>query len=222
MRNLTACLLLAACASAPEGPDAATTTPQPRPAVTIFDRLHDGAGPVPGLAGFAIVHAPDATRCGGIATELVRGSDVHVAPSDQPLVAFLEMQFVAGLDFNEPTRAESKHRFEVWLADMSQRAEAALGVYTEQLEPSATDNTRVIRLARTTQIRRHFASTLARAEIPADVRTGEHVADKTAAYCDALAATALPLVDKADEAATTCAEVATKLAPGWWSSVCVH
>jgi hypothetical protein len=222
MRNLTLCLLLAACASSPEGPDATPTTPKPRSAVTIFDRLHDGAGPVAGLAGFSIVHVPDATRCGGIATTLVRANDGPVATTDQALVAFLEMQFVADLDFSAPTRAQSKDRFEAWLADMTQRADAALDVYRDQLGSSGSDSTKVVGLARTAQIRRHFASTLVRSEIPADVRTGEHVDDKTGAYCDAIAAAALPLLDKADEAATACAEVATKLAPGWWSSVCVH
>lgn len=215
MRNLTPCLLLAACASSPESQDATPTTPQPRSEVTIFDRLHDGAGPVAGLDGFSIVHVPDPTRCGGISTTLVRASDAQVAPGDQALVAFLEMQFVAGLDFDEPTRAQSKSRFDAWLTDMTQHADAALRVYSD--ESSGSDNTKIVRLARKAQIQRHFASTLARAEIPADVRAGD---DKTAAYCDALAMAALPLVDKADEAATRCAEVATK--PGWWSSVCVH
>src|SRR5262245_35642387 len=100
MQNRTLCLLLAACASSPQAHKAATT-PQLRPAVTIFERLHDADGPVAGLAGFSIVHVADATRCGGIATKLVRSNDAHIAPIDQALVAFLEIQFVAGLDFNE-------------------------------------------------------------------------------------------------------------------------
>lgn len=215
-------MLLAACASSSEGPDGTPATPQPRPAVTIFERLHDGDGPVAGLAGLSIVHVPDATRCGGIATTLVRASDVRVAPTDQALVAFLETSFAGGLDFSEPTRVQSKDRFAAWLADTTQRAQVALGVYTEQLESGPSDSTKIVALARTIQIQRHFASTLVRAEISADVRTGDHVDDKIAAYCGALAAAALPLLDKADAAATTCAEVATKVAPDWWSSVCMH
>ena len=222
MRGLTPWLLLAACASSSEGPDGTTTTSQPRPAVTIFERLHDGDGPVAGLAELSIVHAPDATRCGGIATTLVRASDVRVAPTDQALVAFLETRFAGGLDFSEPTRVQSQDRFGGWLSDMTKRANAALAIYTEQLDSVPSDSTKIVALARTIQIQRHFASTLVRAEIPADVRTGDHVEDKIAAYCGALAAAALPLLDKADAAATTCAEVATKVAPDWGSSVCRH
>jgi hypothetical protein len=150
MRNLIPCVLLAACASSPDGADATTPT-EPRSAVTIFDR------------------------------------------------------------------AQSKNRFEAWLADIA-NARTRRCVSTSSNHPQATTP----RSSRIAQIRRHFASTLARAEIPADVRTGEHVSDKTAAYCDGLATAALPLLAKADEAAITCAEVATKLAPGWWSSVCVE
>jgi hypothetical protein len=215
-------LLLVACASSSEGPDAIATTPQPRSGATIFDRLHDATGQLAGLAGFSIVQVADATRCGGIATTLVRASDASVAPADQPLVAFLETGFAAGLDFNEPTRAQSIQRFDAWLDDMKQRAHAALDVYTEQVASSPGDSASIVELARTVQIQRHFASTLLRSEIPVDVRTGDHVEDKIAAYCGALTNAAVPLLDKADAAATTCAEVATRLAPGWWSSVCVH
>lgn len=219
MRIAAACLLTA-CAVSPDGLDE-TTTPTPRGA-TIFDRLHDDAGPVPGLDGFSFVQTADDTRCGGIAVTLVRADDAVVSPNERAFVTMLEVRYPGGLDFSQPDREATMKRFDGWLRDVKQHSQAALEGYEQQLAAAHDDGTAVSALARTAQVPRHFASLLVRAEIPVDVRSGEHVDDKRAAFCDALATAAVPLLDKADEAASTCAERAATVAPGWWSSVCVR
>jgi hypothetical protein len=70
------------------------------------------------------------------------------------------------------------------------------------------------------QLYRHAAGLFVHAEIPVDVRTGDAAADKIAAYCHMMSEIAVPLLARADEAATQCAEHARKLDPGWWMSVC--
>ena len=209
-------LLLTACSSVAKAPDA-TTTPAPA-APSIFDRLHDTAGRVPGLDGYSLARVPDATRCGGIAVTVVHAANVRVAPADQPLAAFFDTPPITGLDFGDAAKDQSRQRFDTWLADAGRRAEAARAAY----EGASSDATIVISAARDAQVLRHFASMLLRAEIPADVRAGEHADDKIAAYCGALTNAATPLLAKADEAVARCAEHVTRVGSGWWSSVCIR
>jgi hypothetical protein len=71
------------------------------------------------------------------------------------------------------------------------------------------------------QIPARFASVVARAPIPADVRTGDLKDEKIAAYCDALAKAVEPLVAKADEALNACVDrLLTPHADGWWNAYC--
>ena len=61
-----------------------------------------------------------------------------------------------------------------------------------------------------------------RAEIPVDMRSGEHAADKQGAFCDNLAEVAQPLLAHADDQVKDCARRAEKLSAGWWTHVCGH
>lgn len=217
--RILVCCMLAGCGLTAEDE---TTLPVPR-APTIFDRLHDEAGPVPGLDGFSFAHAADDTRCGGVAVSIVRARGAVVSPVDRAFVAVLDAQFPTDLDFSQPPQREAAmKRFDGWLRETKDRSQEALASYEQQLRAARDDGAAAAALARMVQIPRQFASLLARAQMPVDVRTGEHADDKRAAFCDALATAAVPILDKADEAASTCATRSVKAAPGWWSSVCVH
>ena len=209
MRPLLAVLLVACAADSEE-----TTTPPPIPtSLSIYDRLHDDAGPIAGMPGFSVVHAVDPTRCGGIA------SRVQLGTSDEPLADVLAIAFPSGLDFSQPNKAQSLNRFDAWVKDMSQRGNTARTAYSTRITASdATAAQRAIAAARIVQLQRHIATQLVRAEIPLDVRSGEHADDKIGAFCDRMHEVAEPIVIMSEGAAKACLEHARTA--GWWTRVC--
>ena len=219
MRILVA-VVLVGCAGDPEAPaKTPVTTPIPT-TLSMFERLHDAAGAVAGLPGFQITHRVDPDHCGGLAVEVKR--DTAAPADDAALADVLAIAFPTSLDFSEKSRAASVAKFNTWVEDMHARGSAARKTYSDRLLANdATDVERVTAAARIVQLQRHLASTIVRAEIPLDVRSGEYAAEKTEAFCTRLTEVAEPIMLAAEGAAKVCAEGAAKAGPGWWTRVCV-
>lgn len=191
------CLSLAACA---------VTSPDPVDAVD------------PPPASPPTQHA-DAPRCGGVA------SDVQVtkaiADTERPLADVLRLRYPTQLDFSEPHREASMRRFQVFVDDLRGRGTLAIDHYVAVRAAATDPAAKAAATARLVQIHRHLAALLVHAEIPVDVRTGDFIAEKTAAFCENAAAIAAPFLVQADEAVRTCVRLSSKQR-GWWTDVCVH
>ena len=219
MRLLHAVLLLGACASDPD-PAAKTTTPPIPTDLTTFARLRDAAGVIPGMPGFQIVHRVDPRRCGGIAVE-VRRTAQPIDAADASLADIFAIRFPTGLDFSGKNKEPSLKSFDEWVQDFSRRGAAARGTYSQRMQADgATLEQRVVAAARIVQMQRHLASTIVRAEIPVDVRTGELADEKVAAFCDRFEAIAEAIMLAGEGAAKVCTDHAAGLRPGWWTRVC--
>lgn len=212
MKKLLPLVLVTGCIT-DGGDDLANPTTVAK--LTIFDRLGDDAGPIPGLDGFSIERTADATRCGGVAVRVVRAPGAVVPAGDEAFVRMLESPAPTGLDFATSKEA-ALNAFKHWFDDTQRTAQDAVRRYSTLLAGS----TPLTAVARIIQVERFMASSLARMEIPADIRAGDHADDKRAAFCDQLGTAAEPLVAKADEAVRTCVEKSANAAAGWWSTVC--
>jgi hypothetical protein len=221
--RLMLAILLIGCAADPEPVATKTTMPPPIPTtLTIYERLHDEAGPIAGMPGFSIVHRVDPTFCGGVAVEVKTADAEHTSGLDVALANVLDLRFPRDLDFAQPKKEASLDAFNKWVEHMHTLGAAGRAFYSDQLvAKNATPKERVIAAARIVQLQRHLASTLVRASIPLDVRTGEFVTEKTEAFCDKLEEVAEPIVLAAEGAAKVCLDHATSIASGWWTTVCV-
>jgi hypothetical protein len=218
MRPLVA-VLLAGCAADSDAPAKQAAEPIPT-TLTIFERLHDRAGPIAGMPGYSIVHRSDATHCGGVAVEVWQRAGI--ANDDVALASVLELKFPTGLDFSERKKDASLKTFNAWVEHMRSTGAVARGFYSQLIQDQkSTIQDRLEASARIVQVQRHLASTIVRAEIPLDVRSGDYAAEKTEAFCEQLASVAEPIVLTAEGAAKVCAEHAAAAQPGWWSNVCV-
>ena len=218
MRLLPVVMLLG-CAGDSEAPARVASEPIPTP-LARFERLHDPAGAVPGMPAFRIVHRVDPGHCGGIAVSVERTSAM-LSATDLALENVLEIGFPTGLDFSEPAKEASLKKFSAWVDHMSTMASAGRGYYSEQMmRDDATIEERVIAAARIVQLQRHLASTLVRAEIPRDVRSGEFATGKTAEFCDRMGEVAEAIILAGEGAAKVCANHATGIGLGWWTRVC--
>jgi hypothetical protein len=205
---------------AAEPPPAAPPAP---PAKPLYERLRDADGKVAGLAGFSIKRKADAKHCGGIAIVTTRSK--KVAKADAPLAAVYKLEFPRGLSFDpDPKHAKKREasmkKFQAFLEELNTVAGDARKHYEQQLtdgDPTA----KVAAAARIAQVMLRTASLIGRAEIPADVRTGEFADDKVKAFCDLLVQTAEPLQARGEEAMAICAEKSKDIAAGWWNDVCV-
>ena len=249
MRSITLVLLVAACggkAGRPAHPELAAVygnpaatddvapsvepSPGPQPAAPAakrdpYERLHEVAGPVPGLAARAISLEADRWRCGETAIVTTQIAGQPVAEADEPLAAVYELAFPAGLDFSAERPAAkdaSTARIQQFLEDLTAVAGVARSSYEALATGGSDAQAKVTAMARLAQSYRRIASTLMRAEVPLDVRGGEFADDKRAAYCDTLATQGESFLDLADQVAAACAKVAAdaKLAAGWWTAVC--
>jgi hypothetical protein len=216
MRTILAVSLLSACAVT-DGDSPADPGTVPKP--TIYDRLGDLAGPIPGLPGFSVERTADANRCGGVHVRIVKAPDAAVPAGDEELVRMFEVPPPATADFGEPHKEQAMNDFKHWFDALQEHAKAASVAYGERAKDAAPE-TATKGLARSVQTMRFMASAIVRTEIPVDVRTGDNVADKIGAYCDALEQAAQPLVARADATAKSCADRGASLTTGWWTTVC--
>jgi hypothetical protein len=218
MRTLFAVALLTGCIT--DGADDAVVGPSTLAKPTIFDRLGDTAGPIPGLAGFTIERTPDAAYCGGVAVRIVRAPAATVAAADEAFVRMLELPSPTGLEFETVDKKQhSLNSFKHWFETLRTTAEDAIRGYRTQLRGD-TGAAAIAAVARVVQVQRWMASALVRMEMPLDVREGEHATDTQAAFCDQLATAAEPLLARADDAVRSCVEKSAAFASGWWSAVC--
>jgi hypothetical protein len=186
----------------------------PQPA--LYDRLLDRDGPVAGMPGFATTRKADAAHCGGFAIVTTRGK--KVAKDDEPLAAVFALEFPTGLDFAKH-KDEAIKKFQAWMTQMQKVGTEATQHY-ENAAKSAEPKVKLAAIARIVQIRARLASVLARATIPADVRTGDFAKDKVNAFCDLIEQVATPMSDAAESARATCAERMQGQPAGWWNDAC--
>jgi len=206
-------------AAPPDAPPAAAA-----PAKSVYERLRDTDGKVAGLAGFSIKRKASKNHCGGFAIITTRGK--KVAKDDEPLVAVYKLEFPKGLNFNpDPKHKKQKEasleKFNKFLEEIHKVGGDANTYYEHKLIGDGDPALEVAAAARIAQLQTRIASVLARAEIPADVRTGEFADDKVKAFCDKLVEVAEPLQARAELAISACADKAKNVGAGWWNEVCV-
>lgn len=188
-------------------------------------RLSTDVGALPGAPALVVSRAADRTHCDGVAIT-VRHRRGAVDPEPE-LAAVMTLEPPRGLDFDPrpshaTARAASERRFTKFVTDAIATLQAAHVRYEADARRAATLELRIAATARLVQVDRRFAELLATMQIPESVRTGEFAVDASAAFCDALADKATPLADRADQEATSCRDLATGLAPGWWTPVCAE
>ncbi len=191
---------------------------------TVFDRLRDDSGDVPGVPGWKIQRKPNKNHCGGIAIVTVRGKK-KLAADEQPMANVFALEFPKGLNFSpdpkdKKVKEASLRKFNDFVQKMMKTGGDARTFYEETISKDKSVEARARATARMAQIQMRLASVLARAEIPKDVRTGEFAAEKIEAFCDQLTGVAEPLLVAAEQAMTTCAEATANAPAGWWTSVC--
>lgn len=208
--------------ASPPASEAAPPTPAPKP--SLYERLHDRDGNVAGLPGFAIKRKPNPAHCGG--TQIVTTRGKKVGKDDEMLAAVYKIEFPKGLFFDPDPKFKKKHdaslkKFNVFMNDVSRVGADARKFYEQKFVGEGQPAAKVGAAARLAQIYQRLASTIARAEIPLDVRTGDFVDEKIEAYCDKLQEVAEPIQDLADQAVAFCAQKAKLIDAGWWNDVCV-
>lgn len=184
----------------------------------FYGRMQDEAGPLAGFDAYARKVANDSNYCGGRAVT-VTPTGKPVKPDDKAFAALLDLKPPRGLDFGDAHKKQSLERFNAWVNDVKRLGGAASDVYANRL-PNDSGAAKVADSARIAQVVFQVASTLARMEIPNDVRTGEFHKDKTDAFCNQLQAVAAPLLDRAELAIKACKDAAKSAPAGWWSDVC--
>jgi hypothetical protein len=183
----------------------------------VYGRIRDEAGPIAGLDAYTRKATADVKRCGGRAVTVTR-TGKPVGPDDKAFAALLDVQPPRDLDFTDAHKKASIERFNAWIEQIKRLATDATAAYTKRLSESGP--AKVAAAARIAQVMSHFASAVARMEIPHDVATGEFARDKIEAFCSQTLELATPVVDRADEAVRQCAEAAKTVPAGWWNQVC--
>ncbi|MEO8549623.1 MAG: hypothetical protein ABI678_06605, partial [Kofleriaceae bacterium] len=167
---------------APPAPEAAP----PAPRAPLRDRLHDEDGPVAGMPGWNLKRLVDANVCGGTRVVVSRGRR-KLDPDQTALAKLYDVPFPAGLDFDPAAKAKqqaSLKRFNAYVEQLTKVGAEARERYTKVVaDKSAELAARTAAAARIAQVSLRFAAALARAPIPADVRTGEFAKEKIEAYC---------------------------------------
>lgn len=137
-----------------------------------------------------------------------------VASADLELEPYLALGFPRGLDFADKHRLESVKRFNTWLeqhqtigAELTRKYEAVLAT-----KDAASSITAASRLALVAQ---SFATAMAVAEIPRDVKTNPFAAEKQKAFCDQMLQVAEPLEERASTGYGVCLAKSTELS--WFS-----
>jgi tetratricopeptide (TPR) repeat protein len=150
-------------------------------------------------------------------------AQARLAEADREYEAFLAIAMPQNLDFHkaDPARsARSLQRFDAWLMQRKQTAEAAIRKY--EAAQQATDNaTSIAAVARLAQIQHNQADALFTTEIPLPVRTGAFAEDKVEAFCDRMAEVGEPLEEAAIRGYQVCLDQSRRL--GWfgdWSKLC--
>lgn len=195
----------------------------PPPPDTLATDMPIIEGPVAGATMIVVKSEPSATHCGGRKIVVERTPDA--APPDE-LAQVYELEFPAGLDFDpddEATRKESERRFKGFLTELNRAVDAAK-VHVRPIfdDVKSTPEQRIVAAARWAQVMHRAAEVIARAEIPADVRTGEFAEDATAAFCDTVVEHVEPFVAEEARGRKLCGElVAQHGVHGWWDAVCV-
>jgi tetratricopeptide (TPR) repeat protein len=137
-----------------------------------------------------------------------------VASADLELEPFLALGFPRGLDFADKHRLESMKRFNAWLeqeqksgAELTRKYEAVLAT-----KDTASSITAASRLA---IVSRSFATAMAMAEAPRDVKRDPFAAEKQKAFCEKMIEVAEPLEERAAMGYGVCLAKSTELA--WFS-----
>jgi outer membrane protein assembly factor BamD (BamD/ComL family) len=137
-----------------------------------------------------------------------------VASADLELEPFLALVFPRGLDFEAKHREASMKRFNAWL-EQHQETGAALTRKYEAVLATKDVAGSITAAARLAMIAQSFATSLATAEIPHDVKTGPLADAKQRAFCEQMLEVAEPLDERASMGYGVCLAKSTEL--GWFS-----
>ncbi len=169
----------------------------------------------------AIDKAPNATRK-KTATNSFLASQFFLLERDYE--DFLGIRYPKNLRFPVNNRAVSKAsviRFKTWLDAMQATSATLRAKYQNIANVAGTSEWRVASIARIGQLPQHFATVLATAEIPKDVRVGTYALDAVNAFCDELAAQAKPMEALATAAYEQCITVpSTTPESKLWNTLC--
>ena len=152
-------------------------------ALGLLDRTHDKAGDVPGMKGWTVKRVEDKTVCGGTRIVIAK-LKVKLDNDQNELKKVYAVEFPADLDFDSANKKKveaSTKRFDGFIKSLTKTGETARSYFEGVLTSDGVKNdpaasTAVI--ARLAQVHLQLASTLARAPIPKDVRTGDAAAEK--------------------------------------------
>ncbi len=199
--------------------------PPPPKGPTIWERIHVTAGPVPGLDAYSVALEASPNHCGGKQLVTTRNKKKKIAKGDQALADYFAVEYPPGLDFTEGEQAtRSMAAFDAWLGKYLELGKKANTQYEGELTASPELSNKVAAAARLAQISHRLAAVLAYAEIPVNERSGEYAAETTEAFCSRMAEVAEPLLARANEAVTACADKAQSVTlkkSVWWQQVCV-
>ncbi|HEY4179546.1 MAG TPA: hypothetical protein VGM90_22050 [Kofleriaceae bacterium] len=209
--------------NAPEPPPAEVPpeAPPAPPPLPVADRLRD-EGPVAGMDGWTLKRTADPTFCTGFKITTVRGKK-KIAAENKPLADVFAIAFPTNLNFDPANkkRADAQlAKFQTWFQKTLEVSKTSRAAYEATLAPGGDVAEAVRATARIAQINYRFASVLARAPIPKDVRTGEFKEDKIAAFCDRFAESAEPLVESAEQAIAVCAKKIDPSSTDWPAAFC--
>ena len=190
-------------------------------ALPLLDRGHDKAGDVPGMKGWTTKRVDDKTVCGGTRIEIGK-LKIKLDNDQNELKKIYGISLPKDLSFdpaNKKKVEDSMRRFDAFVKDLTKTGESVHKYFEGQLMANKNDPAlSTAAIARLAQVNLQMASTLARAPIPKDVRTGEAAAEKIDAYCSKMEEVALPLATRGREALLACAKSG---APGgWYAAYC--
>jgi tetratricopeptide (TPR) repeat protein len=140
-------------------------------------------------------------------------AQARLALADAELESFLTLEFPSGLSFDpgDPgKRSASMQRFRAWFETMMASGGKVTRAYETVLvtkEPASS----ITAAARLGIVSDSFASRLVSGEVPRDLRTGPHAADKLKTYCSVVQEAAEPLAQRALEAYAGCLLKSTEL-----------
>ena len=200
------------------------TTPAPiNSALAYLDKTQDKAGGVPGVAGWTLKRVEDKTVCGGTRIAIARGKR-KLDADEAALAKVYGLVFPADLNFDPNNKARSEasfKKFNEFVEKLKKTGETAKLHFETKLTSDAVKNdpaASTAMIARLAQVHLQLASTLVRAPIPKDVRTGELAGEKIDAYCSKMDEVAVPLATRGQEALTACAKSGAPA--GWYSAFC--
>jgi hypothetical protein len=140
-------------------------------------------------------------------------AQAHVARADLELEAYLAIAVPRGLDFDDKHRANSMKRFSAWLYQAQKSGAALISRYEAVLATKDVASS-ITAAARIAIVSQSFATSMATAEIPRDIKKAPMAVEKQKALCERMIEVIEPLEERAVMAFGVCLAKSTEL--GWF------